>query len=412
MNATEIGKKLKKAREEKGYSILEAARQTRIRDRYVEALEAGKWETFATQAQVRGFVRNYAAFLELDAKELLSPRNQTKPTTEDAAAETKVILGDPSKKEFAQIGKQLKERRDVLGLSLEEVEGQTRIGERFLQWIENGDFDAFPSPTQARGMLNNYASFLGLEREVLEQYGKIVHGGYQEEALTGEQMPPHEVAPALRKPLRMPNWMRRYLSFDILAGVVLTSVLLGVFLWGVGQVASLSEAEQIPPTAPPLAELLLPTSSPTVEVTAVPSNLDEAGSGNVVEDQPIEDVPQITIQVANPSSVDLTLIASQREWMRVSVDGQIRFEGRTLPGETYNFTGNNEVIVYTGNAAAFRVVLNNQDLGPLGIEGEVIEMFFTRTGAATPSPTVAPTIDPIALTATAEAAVDEATPEP
>ena len=73
--------------------------------------------------------------------------------------------------EMDDIGRTLQEARERLGLTLEEAERVTRIRVHHLEAIERGDLDALPSPVQARGFLNNYADFLGLDAEaILLQY--------------------------------------------------------------------------------------------------------------------------------------------------------------------------------------------------------------------------------------------------
>jgi hypothetical protein len=99
--------------------------------------------------------------------------------------------------------------------------------------------------------------------------------------------------------------------------------------------------------------------------------------------------------------------------MRVIADGRVEFEGRTLPGESYAFTAAGQIVLLTGNGSALRAFLNDQDLGILGLYGQVVEVVFSAEGAATPTLSPTPTIDPGILTATSEAALTpSATPTP
>jgi cytoskeletal protein RodZ len=61
------------------------------------------------------------------------------------------------------IGNKLRQARKAHSLSLEEASQATYMRLNYLQALENDDFDALPSKTQARGFLRAYASFLGLE---------------------------------------------------------------------------------------------------------------------------------------------------------------------------------------------------------------------------------------------------------
>lgn len=394
MNPKEIGKSLKKAREALGFELAHVSREIRIRDFYLEALENGEFDQLPSRAQVKGFIRSYARFLELDESNIFNAGKSDSKTAEKnkskSSTDSKETIESGAislfEKQFIQLGKELRERREGLELSLSEISEQTHIGKRYLQWIEEGQHSAFPSPTQARGMLNNYASFLGLEKEALNLFGKAIQDEFESKKIRNESLPPASIKE--KKRFRMPRWLRRYLSADILVGIGLTSTLAIVFVWGLGQVLGIQAEQESAPTAPPLAEVLIPSPSLIARASATPiANIEGNNNGNEGAET---SVPQITIQIANPGNVKVQIFPLQREWMRVTVDGQIEFEGRIQLEENYTFSGDTEIILYTGNAAAFRIFLNDQDLGVVGIEGEVIELLFSRTGIATPSPTAIP----------------------
>jgi hypothetical protein len=61
-----LGPTLRAAREGKRWDIARAERETRIRARYLAALEAGDYHDLPDPVYTRGFVRNYARYLGLD----------------------------------------------------------------------------------------------------------------------------------------------------------------------------------------------------------------------------------------------------------------------------------------------------------------------------------------------------------
>jgi cytoskeletal protein RodZ len=65
-NARPLGEWLRQCREELGISLQQAEADTRIRARYLEALEANDFESLPGSVAGRGFLRNYAAYLNLD----------------------------------------------------------------------------------------------------------------------------------------------------------------------------------------------------------------------------------------------------------------------------------------------------------------------------------------------------------
>jgi cytoskeletal protein RodZ len=67
----EIGRTLRETRERLGLTLEEAERSTHIRVERLTALENGNFDSFASQAQARGFLGNYADFLGLDREDVL-----------------------------------------------------------------------------------------------------------------------------------------------------------------------------------------------------------------------------------------------------------------------------------------------------------------------------------------------------
>ncbi|MBN1954707.1 MAG: helix-turn-helix domain-containing protein [Anaerolineae bacterium] len=68
----DLGNWLRGAREAQGLTYQDVEKETRIRARYVEALEAGDYEAMSGgEAQLRGFLRRYAHFVGLSPEEAI-----------------------------------------------------------------------------------------------------------------------------------------------------------------------------------------------------------------------------------------------------------------------------------------------------------------------------------------------------
>lgn len=67
-----IGEQLRMARENKGLSIDEVAREINIARKYLAALETEDFSQFIAETYTLGFLKNYGEYLGLDVKELLS----------------------------------------------------------------------------------------------------------------------------------------------------------------------------------------------------------------------------------------------------------------------------------------------------------------------------------------------------
>ena len=61
----------------------------------------------------------------------------------------------------------------------------------------------------------------------------------------------------------------------------------------------------------------------------------------------------------------------------MTVDGEVAFDGRTIPGNAYPFDAEQSIEVLAGNGAALRVVYNQRDLGLLGGFGQIARFIYT-----------------------------------
>lgn len=68
---SELGRLLREAREAKKQTLAEVEAATRIRQKYLEALESGEFAKLPRGTVARGFLRTYAAYLELDEQAML-----------------------------------------------------------------------------------------------------------------------------------------------------------------------------------------------------------------------------------------------------------------------------------------------------------------------------------------------------
>ncbi|MES2097226.1 MAG: helix-turn-helix transcriptional regulator [Pseudomonadota bacterium] len=66
---------------------------------------------------------------------------------------------------FAGAGPALRNARERMGLSLDDIAGETRIAVRHLIAIEESRFDGFAAPVYALGFAHSYARSVGIPRQ-------------------------------------------------------------------------------------------------------------------------------------------------------------------------------------------------------------------------------------------------------
>ena len=428
-----IGQQLRQKREQRSLTIDQAASATRIRSRYLKAMETGEFGVLPSPVHARGFLRAYAEFLELDAEPLLtelegkdlpSPESQATPASQPAGqaepaappkSQSSAALGSsldsPSKSAaeiFIEVGKQLSHQRELLGLSLEDIERHTHLRRHYLQALEAGDLDSLPSPVQARGMLNNYAVFVGLDPEkLLLRFADGLQARLQAKRSVQSGGRPSIVRPEQSSPTPV----RRIISTDMLIGGSVALFLIGFVIWGAIRIFSSFSTGVPTPTAPSIAEVLLATSTPSETPTAFPPSATPLAPQQLFPTFPVA-TGTITGTVTSPQQlgVQVYLTIRQRGWMRVTVDGKVEFDGRVTPGSAYPFVGGSQVEVLTGNGAAIEVFFNGVDYGTIGEFGELVDQIYSLEGILAPTSTVTQT--PTATSAVTATPTRTSTPAP
>jgi cytoskeleton protein RodZ len=408
-----IGTQLRAAREAQSLSLDQAAQATHIKLHYLEALEADRFDTLPSEAQLRGFLRAYGEYLKLDPGELvksLEKGSVAGTISEYPATLVNVAIPPSTNSEaiFKELGHTLQSQRELMGLSLGDVERHTHIRMHYIRALEQGDIDHLPSPVQGRGMLSNYATFLGLNSEtILLRFADGLQARLYDRRVARDNSPRNlRDKEHIHVPIR-PSQFKRLFSMDLFVGGFLIIFLLGFSIWGALRISRLHSVEIPSPTAPPVSEILLSTATqglgaattpvPGVEISTQSTAIGEAPiiTGTLqVEQSATQVFSEPTPGLAN-APVQVYVVAVQQAWMRIIVDGQVAFEGRVVPGSAYSFSGNQSIELLTGDGAGLQVFFNQEDLGILGSFGEIVDSIFSIEGVQTATPSILPTRTPL-----------------
>lgn len=431
-----LGKQLKQIREEQGLSLDEISQKTKISLTYLNALESGDVESLPSRTHMRGFLRLYANELGVNLNELQveryhlsedqptpiaskdsikaeSPQTDQidqnvihseqgplpeteKETQQTATASDRISIEEDDKPDldysqnsttiFLSIGQTLRERREMLSLSLDDIHENIHIRKENLTNIEAGQFRQLSSPVQARGMLMNYAEFLNLDVDaLLLKYAE----GLQIQRHEKQGQTPTKITRTGKELSATKLRLKNFFSLDLL---VITMIFIGfaVFvIWGVNRILGVDSPESAATDIPEVSDILLATSSPTPQITLLPdaeTRVDETDNGAVEEETPLF-TPNI-----NDNPINIIIIPRQRTWVQVTADEVLVFQGRLIPGNAYDYSGQEIVEILTGNAGALQIFFNDQDIGSPGLMDQVVTLTFTDTGLVLPTPTITPTI--------------------
>ena len=396
------GRKKKKAEEESPQPVIvepviQGEEATELKaEEPGQPLEAGQVEVREEAkpsliAKLGSLIRSRVAKPEPESKFEPEVENTT-PTIESSA---------PSQRAdaiFAEIGMQLRARREMISLTMDEVERHTKLRAAFVKALEEGALDKLPSPVQTRGILANYAAFLDLDTDaILLRFADFLQARRHEKyAETPREKIQTEVITSM-------PFLRSFIAGDLIFGVVMIAILAALAIWGVGRVIGSQDTQIVNATAPSIVDVLGGTSlpTPTLDLTFVP-----------VEENPLATAGTLEIQPTSGlhANVAVSVFAVERVFVRISVDGKIAFEGRLAPRETKLFEAENQVVILTGNAAALRITYNGNDLGLMGNVGEVVSRVYLISGVVTPTATIPPTATNTPLTTDTPTATHTPTP--
>jgi cytoskeletal protein RodZ len=303
--------------------------------------------------------------------QIFETQEQEQPAVLDSLESTQI---------FKEIGAELRKRRELLSLHLGEVERNTHVKAHYLEALEKGAMDNLPSTVQTRGMLSNYATFLDLDVDaILLRYADALQARHREKNPQRSTRKPGEPIVA-----NIPS-IRNFIAGDMIFGVGMAVLLVGFSIWGINRVMMIQSLQDVQPTAPSISDVLLASPDPSLITPSATLS-------------PVESFAEATVTIVIPTqnlnvNVQVNLVAVERTFMRVVVDGEEVFNGRVVPGTAYPFEAEEQIEVLVGSGAAIRIVYNGRDLGLLGGLGQVISNIYradeiiTPTSLPTPTPT-------------------------
>lgn len=297
------------------------------------------------------------------------------------------------------LGEYLAEIRRSLNLSGQDIQRLTRIPPKYLQALEQGDYDRLPSDVYVKGFLKSLAAVYHIPAtSLLQQFTK-------ERRLTERFRPAPSTTLAARF---VPSWfMITPKTLTIVAVVLGILVSTGYLLW---QIRSITAPPELV-VAYPAEDVTVPVRNLLVRGRAEPGSrvlmngqeISVEGNGEFREViNLINDTNYLLIRAENkfgkstevlrtvvvsapsvagssaqsaptPGPINVSIrIVGQDTWVRVTADGKTLQDGVVSAGAELQFQADEELVLSSGNAGATRLIYNGLDVGVLGREGDVV----------------------------------------
>ena len=290
------------------------------------------------------------------------------------------------------LGALLKKEREDQGLSHTRISQQIRVRPRFLEAIENEEWDLLPAAPLVKGFIRSYARVLALDEE------RIV-AIYDEEFRT-DDFPKKFGLPSIPRKKKWP-----YVVGGLLA---LLFVVLGFYVWMIYSNSSrrdfatstivkqntLEKAQQSVPDAQPRMRAM-PPDKKSVTLKA-DSKLAAGASALNPETQETRDHPETfptllpanqntaenrpkvePLSVSEPAETFELLLkghVTERTWLRISIDGREPKEYTFGPSDNPEWRAEKDFELLIGNAGGIALEFNGKKMDNLGERGQVVRI--------------------------------------
>ena len=259
---------------------------------------------------------------------------------------------------MSQLGERLRAARESQGISLSQAAAETRILQRYIVALEDGDYQNLPGDVYIRGFIRNYAAFLGLSADELIDLYRHERG----------RTDPIRVIPATSNP-RVQGCVAPSLIgvfFVVLALIGVTYLVLSA----TNRIGESAQLAAIPTATSPPIPSPLPTAPPettSAPLSAATATVDVAGAG-------VESSPTPTREPEAPIVIEVRIDPGDNpgSWLEIKTDGESVFRRVLAPGRSVRFTARRSVSVRAGNAAVVTVVINDQERRLGTTPGEVV----------------------------------------
>lgn len=276
------------------------------------------------------------------------------------------------------IGARLRDAREGMGLSLDDVVRQTRVPMRHLVQIEKGELSGLPAAPYSAGFVKAYARVVGIDPTAA---GHEFRAEFDRQQNSSGRTPYEPYEPA--DPSRLPP---RLLALVALAIAVVLVV--GYGIWRSGLVGGEGSGER----ARIAAEGVAPPPA------AVPA-----------PGAPRPAAPAATAPTPVPAGGAVVLTATAPTWFKVSErSGAVLFQGTMEAGKSYTVPATAaDPVIRTGKPEGLAVTVGGRPVAPLGEPARTVANLSLKPEAlaARPMPAgAAPAPTPAAAPASAPAA--------
>ncbi len=295
-----------------------------------------------------------------------------------------------------ELGHILREARETKGLSIEEVQEETRINAKYLAAMENGDYAVLPSPVHVRGFLRNYARFLNLDPDPLLERHHQSQSYHSSPVANNRNVDINEDSPL---PSRKDQPFFDPVNVEVDVGSrrdpesAVRLIIIAALIIAVALVTNrflpliLNNEDGSEAITESITNVVEDVMNNGNEESAEAAEGVEEGStvNTALEDSEVitstsrSNEPEVIIPTPSPTrpplpatmeQIALKLEITERTWLETTIDDEVQFSGIARAGDTFEWTAEEEAKLLTGNAIGIFVTINDIPLGRFGDRGQ------------------------------------------
>ena len=323
---------------------------------------------------------------------------------------------------MTQVGETLRRERIKRNLDFEQISRELKISARFLEAIENDQYEKLPGGVFAKSFVRQYARLLGLDEEELagqvqSQLSPVADVPQFAETSKAAGLAPIQVP-------RVEEWEtvgdRRFRWGGSLSAAAMVVVVMlvcsAVYTWIQRRNNAPTVVQSTPPATAPAPPQVQPAAPPPA-ATPAPTEATPGATVNASAQPPAQPVPEASPQstgqaagqttpqpsapglqpapaqtaeqkptvqqpaAPNPNAtVHVEITAEEPVWVLARTDGKYSFSATLTAGQSRNVEAVKDIVLRLGNAGGVQITLNGKPLGAVGPKGQPRTIQLTSGG--------------------------------
>ncbi len=264
--------------------------------------------------------------------------------------------------DFKGFGMQLKKLRESRGISLEQINKDTKIRIKYLEAIESGELSKIPGgEVYIKGFLSSYGEAIGLDSDqIIQQYKNIAQSEEKKEKEEKvEDVIDNERSETTDKKLHQININPKIIIYILIAILLIFCLSKGISYIKIKHENDINSMKQ---------------ETNDVKTPHLDTKSDETSDDNLTRDDADEVIEKVSVELieedknnsvymVNDEIIKASLeVLKDRCWIRVKENEKTIYEATLDAGKEESWDCENNLKIRVGNPNVIKLIVNGQEL--------------------------------------------------